>query len=93
MRPLLLAVPMMIFALAASAQNLPNAPNLPTAGAPSMGGSPAQPKPAANTPSGTSLPGAAPTSSNPLEKAKTEAECKIPTNAAKPECLELMLKK
>ena len=41
---------------------------------------------------GTSVPGAG-QSSNPLEQARIEAECKIPTNATKQECIKLMLNK
>ena len=48
--------------------------------------------PQSAAPSGTSIPGAA-RRSNPIDQAKTEAECKIPTNATKPECIALMLKK
>ncbi|HEV2549311.1 MAG TPA: hypothetical protein VGU20_18365 [Stellaceae bacterium] len=87
MRSILIASPIIIFAFtaAAAAQTIPNVPNLPT------GEKPAATAPSA-IPSGTSIPGAGQTS-NPIDKAKTEAECKIPTNATKRECIELMLKK
>ena len=132
MRLLPLAAPMMIFTLAASAQTIPSAPSVPTEQKPTTtmpsvnsptgtslpGSAPTSnpvTTPSINPPTGTSLPGTAPTSnpmttpsanspsstsppgaapaSNPIDKAKVEAECKIPTNATKPECVELMLKK
>ena len=64
----------------------PSVPTLPTAGTPSMAA------PTVTPPSGTLIPGAGQTS-NPIDRAKTEAECKIPINATKPECVEQMLKK
>ena len=86
MRSILVACPMIMFTLAVAAQSLPSVPKVPT------GENPPIKAPSAASPSGTSLPGAAQTS-NPLDKEKTELECKIPTNATKRECIELMLKK
>ena len=86
MRSILIACPMIMFALAATAQSVPSVPKLPTEDNPLM----AAPSP--TQPSGTSIPGTGQTT-NPIDKIKTEAECKIPTNATKPECIELMLKK
>ena len=86
MRSILIACPMIMFTLAATAQTLPSVPKVPTEDKPLV----AAPSP--TPPSGNSVPGAAPTT-NPIDKIKTEAECKIPTNATKPECIELMLKK
>ena len=91
MRSILIACPLIMLTIAAAAQmpNMPSGGNMPatpnTPSMPSGGNMPA-------TPNGTSMPGAGQTS-NPIDEAKTEAECKIPTNAAKPECLKLMLKK
>lgn len=85
MKSILIACAMIMFTLGAAAQALPNVPKLPSENSLPL----ATPNP---TPSGTSVPGAAQTS-NPIDQAKTEAECKIPTNATKPECIELMLKK
>ena len=104
MKSLLLASSMMAFALAASAQTMPGVPNLPmqtspTITAPSVPSPPTETTPtpttpSVNAPSASSIPGTEQTA-NPIdiEKAKTEAECKIPTNATKPECIELMMKK
>jgi hypothetical protein len=89
MKSILIACLMIMFTLGAAAQTLPNAPKLSTDNMPIA--TPTMPQGTAPS-SGTSLPGAAQTS-NPIDQAKTEAECKIPTNAAKPECVELMLKK
>ena len=75
----IVACPLIMFTLAAAAQ-MPNMPNMPNGGN----------MPAA--PGGPSIPGTGQTS-NPIDEAKTEAECKILTNATKPECLKLMLKK
>ena len=86
-----------------SSGNLPTAaPNMPSSGnpssaAPSMpglpsGGTPSMAAPTITPPSGASMQGAGQTS-NPIDQAKTEAECKIPTNATKPECVQLMLNK
>jgi len=86
MRAILVACPMVMLTLAIAAQPLPSVPKLPT------GENPPTTAPNAASPSGTSLPGAAQTS-NPLDKEKTELECKIPTNASKRECIELMMKK
>ncbi|MGO8920197.1 MAG: hypothetical protein ACLQJR_30225 [Stellaceae bacterium] len=86
MRSILIACPMVLFTLAAAAQTLPSVPKLPTED------NPLTAAPSPTPPSGTSVPGAAKTT-NPIDKIKTEAECKIPTNATKPECIELMLKK
>jgi hypothetical protein len=98
----MLAGPMVIFTLAASAQtpsSVPNPPTetKPTVTTPSVPDLPTEAKPTVTTPSlnsssGTSIPATAQTP-NPIDQAKTEAECKIPTNASKPECIELMLKK
>jgi hypothetical protein len=82
---------MIVFALAASAQSVPGVPALPTAGNPPTA-APSVTPPGVTPPTGTSIPGAGQTS-NPIDKAKIEAECQIPTNATKPECIELMLKK
>jgi hypothetical protein len=89
MKSILIVCLMIMFTLGAAAQTLPNAPKLPSDKMPIA--TPTTPQSTA-PPSGTSIPGAAQTS-NPIDQAKTEAECKIPTNAAKPECIELMLKK
>jgi len=80
----------------------PSVPNMPAAGNPSMaapsvpslptGGTPSMATPTITPPSGASIPGQGQTS-NPIDQAKTEAECKIPTNATKPECVQLMLNK
>ena len=86
MRSILIACPMIMFALAATAQSLPSVPKLPTED------NPLTAAPSGTSPSGTSLPGAGQTT-NPIKKIMTEAECKIPTNATKPECIEQMLKK
>ena len=86
MRSILIACPMIILAFTAAAQTMPNVPKLPAEEKPAVTA------PSATPPSGTSIPGTGQTS-NPIDKAKTEAECKIPTNATKPECIELMLKK
>lgn len=85
MRLILIASPMIAFAFVAAAQ-MPSVPKLPTEGAPSIAA------PSVTPPSGTSIPGTEP-ASNPIDQAKIEAECKIPTNAIKPECIELNLKK
>ncbi|MGO8915322.1 MAG: hypothetical protein ACLQJR_05390 [Stellaceae bacterium] len=77
---------MIMFTLAATAQSVPSVPTIPTAD--NLLAAAPNPTP----PSGTSIPGAGQTT-NPIDKIKTEAECKIPTNATKPECIELMLKK
>jgi hypothetical protein len=88
MRSILIACPMILFAFAVAAQTVPSVPKLPSED------KPATTMPGTAPSSGTSLPGAGQgQTSNPIDQAKTEAECKIPTNAAKPECLELMLKK
>jgi hypothetical protein len=88
MKSILIAGLMIMVTLGAAAQTLPNAPKLSTDNMPI-----APTTPQSTTPSsGTSIPGAAQTS-NPIDQAKTEVECKIPTNVAKPECIELMLKK
>jgi hypothetical protein len=86
MKSILLTCPMIMFTLAAAAQSVPSMPKLPTDDKPSVTVT------SGKATSGTSIPGAGQTS-NPIDKIKTEAECKIPTNAAKPECIELMLKK
>ena len=92
MKSVLIAVPMMMVALAAGAQTVPSMPKMPTDQAPMAAPGATATTPAA--PSGTSIPGTSqPSSDNPIDKAKTEAECKLPTNATKPECVELMLKK
>ena len=65
------------------------APSVPAQ--PSSGNTPTA-VPSVTPPSSASIPGIEQTS-NPIDKAKTEAECKIPTNAIKPECIELNLKK
>lgn len=94
MRSLLLAGAMMVFTVAAWAQTPPTVPGVTTPSAPSLptGNNPAMATPGTEAPSGTSLPGTS-QPSNPIDQAKTEAECKIPTNATKPECVQLMLKK
>jgi hypothetical protein len=91
MRSILIACPMIIFTLAAAAQPVPSVPKLPTENMPPMA-APSMTPPSTTPPSGTSVPDAGQTM-NSIDKAKTEAECKIPTNATKPECVELMLKK
>jgi hypothetical protein len=85
MRSILIACPMIMLTLAAAAQTAPSLPKLPIEDKSLM----TAPSP---TPSGTSVPGVGQTT-NTIDKIKTEAECKIPTNATKPECIELMLKK
>ncbi len=90
MKSILIAYSMIMFTLAAAAQTLPSVPKLPSENSLPMATPNAPPQTA--TPSGTSIPGTAQTS-NPIDQAKTEAECKIPTNATKPECIALMLKK
>ena len=94
MKSVLIACPLIMFTLAAAAQ-MPNVPNMPNGGnmpaapnAPNMPGGGNM----SAAPGGPSMPGTGQTS-NPIDEAKTEAECKIPTNATKPECLKLMLKK
>jgi hypothetical protein len=75
------------------AAQLPGVPKLPTGEKPSVAAPSATPASGTSVPGvGTSLPGAGQTS-NPVDRLKTEAECKVPTNALKPECLELRLKK
>ena len=97
MRSILIACPLIMFAFAAAAQmpNMPSGGNMPTAPSmPNMPGGGGMPGGSnmPTTPDASSIPGAG-QSSSPIDEAKTEAECKIPTNATKPECLKLMLKK
>jgi hypothetical protein len=91
MRSILIACPLILVTLAAAAQmpNMPSGGNMPASpNMPNMPGGGTMP----SAPNGTAMPGAGETP-NPIDQAKTEAECKIPTNATKPECLKLMLKK
>jgi hypothetical protein len=76
----------------------PSMPGLPSTGMPATpsvtglpGGAPTIAAPGANSAAGASLP-AAGQAPSPIDKAKTEAECKIPTNAMKSECIALRLK-
>ncbi len=92
MKSILVACPMIMFALAAAAQ-LPSVPKLPTGDKPPLSAPSTTPPSGATVPGvGPSLPGAGQTA-NPVDRLKVEAECKIPTNALKPECIELRLKK
>jgi len=105
MKSVLIACPMILFTLAALAQ-MPSAPKLPTESSPPMAAPTAPTLPSSGT-SPMAAPMAAPIASpssgssslgtggatNAIDQAKTEAECKIPTNATKPECVELLLKK
>ena len=61
----------------------PSTPSLPTGSTPSMA------TPTVTPPGGTSMPGTG-DATNAIGQAKTEAECKIPTNATKPGCVKLM---
>jgi hypothetical protein len=90
---------MIIFAAAAAAQ-MPSVPKVPTdvkppagiPGAPSVPGAGNVAAPAVKPPGGASIPDTS-QMSNQIDEAKLDAECKIPTNATKPECVERMLKK
>jgi hypothetical protein len=83
MRSILIACPMIMVTLAAVAQTAPSLPKL-------LEDKPLLAEPSPTPPTGISASGPG---QNPIDKIKTEAECKIPTNATKPECIELMLKK
>ena len=88
MKAMMGAVAIAMLAGAAAAQSLPGVQQPASPSTPMSAGS-------AGTalPTGSAMPGSGTKSENPIDKAKTEVECKIPTNAAKPECIELMLKK
>ncbi|HYM03558.1 MAG TPA: hypothetical protein VET85_11480 [Stellaceae bacterium] len=92
MRLFLIACPMIMLSLAAAAQSLPSAPSLPVQDQAPMAAPNINPQAGPSDPgSATSVPGTSQTP-NSIDQAKTEAECKIPTNATKPECVQLMLK-
>jgi hypothetical protein len=89
MKPMIGAVAIAMLAGVAAAQSLPGVPQAVSQPA-AISGSGSS---GTAAPGGLAMPGSSPKSESPIDQAKTEIECKIPSNAAKPECLELLLKK
>jgi hypothetical protein len=83
MKPVLLICAIVALASGAVAQSLPNLPKLPTS-------EPSPAPPSSSGPVGSLLGNDKP--ANPIDQAKTEIECKLPSNATKRECIELMPK-